>query len=149
MFKEGIKMRKVISLMLLILPMLLAGCIGAPVKYANGKHSIEHASDSQLIDEAIAHTYFIGTIYGTGTTHHELTLIYDELKKRHPDWAWNKILAQKVSVGMTEQEALLSWGRPSKINHASYGDQWVYRYGNYRAQYLYFKKGRITSFNES
>lgn len=55
---------------------------------------------------------------------------------------WLKILDGKVAIGFTEEMAVLSWGKPIKINHASYGDQWVYE-----DQYLYFKQGKLTSFN--
>lgn len=55
---------------------------------------------------------------------------------------WDKILDRKVSVGFTEEMVRMSWGEPSGINRASYGDQWVYD-----GQYLYFEKGVLKSFN--
>ena len=55
---------------------------------------------------------------------------------------WLKILESKVVVGFTEEMVLLSWGKPKKINKASYGDQWVYD-----GQYLYFENGKLKSFN--
>ena len=61
--------------------------------------------------------------------------------KNYPD-LWNKIVEGKVVVGMTEEMVILSWGKPEKINRASYGDQWVY--GD---QYLYFENGKLKSFN--
>ncbi len=56
--------------------------------------------------------------------------------------SWKKILQDLVAIGFTEEMTKMSWGEPKKINRASYGDQWVY--GN---TYLYFKNGKLTSFN--
>ncbi|WP_294344791.1 hypothetical protein [Prosthecochloris sp.] len=51
---------------------------------------------------------------------------------------------QEVIMGMTEKEAVLSWGEPEKVNESvgSWGvrEQWVYGYS-----YLYFKNGNLTS----
>ncbi len=55
---------------------------------------------------------------------------------------WLSILNNNVRVGMTEEMCILAWGKPNKINKASYGDQWVYD-----DQYLYFENGKLKSFN--
>lgn len=55
---------------------------------------------------------------------------------------FDAILKGVVKVGFTEEMAKLSWGEPKKINHSSSGDQWVYD-----GQYLYFRNGKLTSFN--
>lgn len=59
------------------------------------------------------------------------------------------IYSKKVFVGMTADEAIRSWGRPTKINNSvgSYGkhEQWVYDRGNYRSQYIYVENGVVTS----
>lgn len=56
---------------------------------------------------------------------------------------WHKIQEGTVSIGMTEEECTLSWGKPKEINRSSYGsDQWVYS-----GQYLYFDDGKLTAFN--
>ncbi len=55
---------------------------------------------------------------------------------------WLEILDGIVVIGFTEEMVLLSWGKPEKINRASYGDQWVYD-----GQYLYFENGKLKSFN--
>ncbi|WP_287372291.1 hypothetical protein [Prosthecochloris sp.] len=51
---------------------------------------------------------------------------------------------QEVTMGMTKKEAVLSWGEPEKVNKSvgSWGvrEQWVYGYN-----YLYFKNGKLTS----
>lgn len=55
---------------------------------------------------------------------------------------WLLILKGKIKIGMTEEMCLIAWGKPNKINRASYGDQWVYD-----DQYLYFENGKLKSFN--
>jgi hypothetical protein len=55
---------------------------------------------------------------------------------------------RKIMIGMTREQASLSWGEPDKVNKSvgSWGvkEQWVY--GN---QYLYFTNGRLDSFQTS
>jgi hypothetical protein len=58
--------------------------------------------------------------------------------------------SQGVRIGMTEEQVLRSsWGRPTDINKTTnqYGtyEQWVYRYGDYNADYLYFENGILIS----
>lgn len=56
---------------------------------------------------------------------------------------WHKIQQGTVAVGMTEEECILSWGKPKSVNRSSNGsDQWVYS-----RQYLYFDNGKLTAFN--
>lgn len=55
---------------------------------------------------------------------------------------FNKMLNGKVLIGFTESMVIDTWGKPNKINRASYGDQWVYD-----GQYLYFENGKLKSFN--
>lgn len=66
----------------------------------------------------------------------------DRYTERFGEASWQTILAGKVRAGFTEEMVLLSWGKPVKINQASYGNQWVYD-----GQYLYFERGVMTSFN--
>jgi len=54
----------------------------------------------------------------------------------------NLIKNHKIKIGMSEYQVMISWGKPNKINRASYGDQWVYE-----NQYLYFENGKLKSFN--
>lgn len=128
---------------------ILTGCVGVPVKYVTGDFKIENSSDHQLVNEAANHAYYISTIYGTSDMRDEVSAIAEELKKRHPDWAWDKIMSRQVTVGMSMEEVMLSWGNPSKVNRSSYGSQWIYRRGKYQAQYLYFENGILKGFNES
>lgn len=60
------------------------------------------------------------------------------------------IVAGEVFPGMTKDEAIRSWGRPTKINNSTgtwgRSEQWVYdrgRIGN--SQYLYFDNGVLRS----
>lgn len=77
----------------------------------------------------------------------EALAIRGEMKKRHPEWQWDLINSRKIAPGMSEEEAICSWGMPEHINRASYGDQWVYPRGRSGAQFLYFKNGTLHSFN--
>ncbi len=58
---------------------------------------------------------------------------------------WSAIEKAKVFVGMTAQQARMSWGEPKEINRTSSAsvkqEQWVYGDGNY----LYFDNGILTS----
>lgn len=58
------------------------------------------------------------------------------------------IQQQKIKVGMTQEHAILSWGKPKKVNKSvgAWGvhEQWVYG-----SQYLYFENGRLSSFQSS
>ncbi|HSP32027.1 MAG TPA: hypothetical protein VLO13_08495, partial [Halomonas sp.] len=56
----------------------------------------------------------------------------------------------RIVVNMPTALAIMSWGKPHKINSSSHGaDQWIYRRAGYSAQYLYIENGRVKSFNES
>jgi hypothetical protein len=50
-------------------------------------------------------------------------------------------------IGMTEEEARRAWGSPDSINQSSGGDQWVYKRGKFKFQFLYFRNGKMTGFN--
>ena len=54
---------------------------------------------------------------------------------------------KKILIGMTKDQARLSWGNPTKINRSSYGpEQWVYRRGS-NTQYIYFEDGVVSAWN--
>ena len=59
-----------------------------------------------------------------------------------------RIADQIIWLGMTDEQARLSWGPPTKTNRSvgSWGvhEQWVYRY-KYSSDYLYFENGILTS----
>lgn len=76
-----------------------------------------------------------------------------EIASRHPEWDENikqNILKGKVSIGMTGQQVRASWGDPYKINRtvtkSGSHEQWIY--GVYKAIYLYFDNGILTSFQD-
>lgn len=57
---------------------------------------------------------------------------------------------RNVFVGMTAEEALQSWGKPTKINQTLSGtgssEQWVYRRDGYiEGQYVYLTNGVVQS----
>jgi hypothetical protein len=56
----------------------------------------------------------------------------------------------KIFIGMTADEVILSWGRPSKVNTTISGrgrnEQWIYRRGKVGDdQYVYVDNGVVTS----
>lgn len=60
------------------------------------------------------------------------------------------VLNGKVFIGMTAEEALRSWGQPTKINQTLNGsgtsEQWVYRReGGIEGQYVYLTNGIVQS----
>ncbi|MHB8983782.1 MAG: hypothetical protein ACYC4E_00310, partial [Carboxydocellales bacterium] len=65
---------------------------------------------------------------------------------------WNAIHNQQVLIGMNPTQVMLSWGKPDDINRTvgSWGvhEQWVYRYGDFEANYLYFRNGKLTSWQD-
>ena len=70
------------------------------------------------------------------------------------DPKWDKAVVElvkqrKIKIGMSEKQALLSWGKPERVNKSvgSYGvhEQWVYS----RGQYVYMENGKLTSFQSS
>lgn len=60
----------------------------------------------------------------------------------------NLIKQRKIQIGMTDEQVLLSWGYPFRINKSVYAwgieEQWVYERG-----YLYFKDGILKSYQTS
>lgn len=70
------------------------------------------------------------------------------------DPKWDKAVTEavkqrKIKIGMTDQQALLSWGKPERVNKSvgTYGvhEQWVYG----RDHYLYMENGELISFQSS
>jgi len=73
-------------------------------------------------------------------------LYEDDLRERlkYSDEIWNLIDNQKVKIGMTKEQVILSWGIPDKINkdisETMVTEQWVYDSG-----YLYFRGGKLVT----
>ena len=84
--------------------------------------------------------------------HSERGGLSEDLVASHSDWPWGIIVEQKISLGMTHGMVLTSLGSPSDINRSvgSWGvhEQWVYRTGDYSANYLYFEDGILTSWSD-
>lgn len=57
----------------------------------------------------------------------------------------------KIMVGMTEEDVLEAWGRPTKVNTSLNAsgrrEQWVYRHTTSSTQYVYFQNGVMTGTN--
>lgn len=76
---------------------------------------------------------------------------FDDPRQLYPkisDNTWELIQNSKVSIGMTEKECELSWGKPEKINTSINGTgvlkQWVYP----SSSYLYFEGGKLSSIQD-
>ena len=54
-----------------------------------------------------------------------------------------------VRIGMTAAEVRANWGEPTGVNSTTttYGtsEQWIYRRGSYRTQYVYLSNGVVSS----
>jgi len=68
------------------------------------------------------------------------------------------IKAQKLAIGMTTEQVLISWGKPLKINsnrsRYSVTEQWIYEPGRSTnwygpSGYLYFENGELTNIQTS
>jgi len=61
------------------------------------------------------------------------------------------IREKKVAIGMTQDQAVQSWGKPCDINRSVYSsgvhEQWVYCRGEFDRQYIYFEDGILTGMN--
>ncbi len=75
-----------------------------------------------------------------------------QLEAAHPTWTAQEVQLvseRKVWIGMTEEQAIESWGKPSNMNTTAMAnyiqEQWVYRLNSYRANYLYFENGILTT----
>ena len=68
--------------------------------------------------------------------------------KKYGSVVVDKIINEKIWIGMTPEMAVASWGNPEKVNKtvSSSGikEQWVYP-----SDYLYFKEGILRSFQSS
>ncbi|WP_291528600.1 hypothetical protein [Bacteroides sp. UBA939] len=58
---------------------------------------------------------------------------------------WAEIKSEKVKIGMTTEECILSWGKPEKVNttttSSNVHEQWIYP----NDSYLYFEDGILTT----
>ena len=60
----------------------------------------------------------------------------------------SKLIKREVWIGMTKEMTILSWGKPDHINKTItatiLNEQWVYEYGSYKMNFLYFKNDKLT-----
>jgi hypothetical protein len=74
-------------------------------------------------------------------------------KNRRASQMQRAIAAREVVIGMTAEEVVASWGRPTKVNTTITGgsktEQWVYRRGGVAAQYIYLHNGAVRSMQDS
>lgn len=124
---------------------LITGCAA----YDPGNSAeLTAAADDQLC--ASYHAKSAGLAFGAATYEKNRPAIRDEIIRRElvAPSEWGIIDEHKIRVGMTECAALASWGPPTRVNRASYGDQWVYcGYNCIRNQYVYVRGGRVTAWN--
>lgn len=59
------------------------------------------------------------------------------------------IKAGQVAIGMNMVEVILAWGQPhdanSRVSRLGRSEQWVYRRGQFKAQYVHFDNGIVGS----
>ncbi len=92
------------------------------------------------------HRYY----FKTGKTWFEECFTLRDPHAKYKGWTervWKSIDKGTVFVGMTKEQARLSWGDPDDINRTvtrhSTDEQWVY--DGYGHGYLYFTNGRLTA----
>jgi hypothetical protein len=69
----------------------------------------------------------------------------DKLRKKYGPRMCDTAIQGNIKIGMPDVLVELAWGKPDKINRASYGEQWVY--GEYGDDCVYFKNGKVTGWN--
>ncbi|WP_335918320.1 DUF4124 domain-containing protein [Shewanella algae] len=81
---------------------------------------------------------------------HNQKIEYDNYDESHfTEWENALIKQKKVSVGMSEEALIQSWGFPIDINRSAYGpEQWVFRYGRYDRRYAYLVDGKVVNWSE-
>lgn len=72
----------------------------------------------------------------------------DVQRAKRTDAVNSAIAQQRVAIGMTSEEVIQSWGRPSKVNRTitrgGSSEQWIYRRGGTgRDQYVYLENGVV------
>ncbi|SQH76965.1 conserved protein of unknown function [Shewanella benthica] len=64
-------------------------------------------------------------------------------------WENELIDAGKVSVGMSTNALIQSWGSPVDINRSAYSpEQWVFRSGRYTYKYAYIRDGAVVNWQD-
>lgn len=114
------------TLLIVICGLIMTACAG-------GVSNIQTATENELYQDLKLGPVF----YPPG---HQ-NKVRQELKRRHPEYAWHIIDTKNISTGMTKEEVVIAWGYPGKVNKSSYGQQWIYgtadAFGH--RSYVYFK----------
>jgi len=118
--------------------------LGQTWKYVDLTIEEEYYTLSAILenDEGEKITFSYNSIFGENSRGVFQKENADKYIKDYGIDTFTKMLNGKVLVGFTEKMVVDTWGKPEKINRASYGDQWVYD-----GQYLYFENGKLKSFN--
>ncbi len=89
-------------------------------------------------------------VYTDISTSLDAAFYFEDPHKKY-NWSkkvWDDIHKQYIFIGMTKEQAKLSWGSPKKINKTVTGnvtyEQWVYNNGDY----VYFRNGKLTSWQD-
>lgn len=74
---------------------------------------------------------------------------YHNLVKKYGKSMVETVRQNKIQIGMPEELLIKSWGKPDRINKASYGNQWVYNEDDeyYDTIYVYIQNGKIIAWN--
>lgn len=123
----------------------LAGCTALNPA---ARQDVATLSDDQLCS-MYRHDSF-GLLVGRGEIEKKKPEIRAEIERRGLVSDWAIVDSQRIRVGMRRCEALASWGPPTKVNRASYGDQWVYCRDGVQcidSQYVYIRGGKVTGWN--
>ncbi|PCI71060.1 MAG: hypothetical protein COB38_06570 [Gammaproteobacteria bacterium] len=133
---KGITMKIII---ILCFCLLMISC-AQTADYSSGNVQISRITDDQLVKDAVTQKRYLSSLFLSEEAKKELDTILKELMSRHPNWLWTKIENDRVEVGMTKHELLLSWGKPySTHNRKSY---WIYKTVGSKRQ-ISFLKGKI------
>ena len=76
-----------------------------------------------------------------------------QAEKINRDFIQLATMEKRVVVGMTADQVRASWDKPDNVNRTetAFGtsEQWVYRKGNARTNYVYLNNGVVTTFQVS
>ncbi|HTT97327.1 MAG TPA: hypothetical protein VMF58_04715 [Rhizomicrobium sp.] len=109
------------------------------------------AGEEGYMDIAGSPTNMSSSLYATMAKHlidRELSSIDPHLLHKWPARIWSAIEQSTVLIGMTTEQAEMSWDGPSTVNRTIVSgrvhEQWVYSQG----RYLYFENGVLTAIQD-
>ena len=105
----------------------LYGC--SSIKYSNGMVNINKVVTKNLVQDFIKlKRTNQSTLFSSDESKEEFEVVVKELKKRHSNWNWSKIMQSKIDYDMSQEEVLLAWGEPQR-----YESNNLWRYKNSRS----------------